>query len=92
MGNAAGDKISDTMAPVGNVAGKGLGAISGPVGSIVDPVLGGVLRAGETFGNETGVGFGNKEGGPAKQQEAEAQKMKEPIGGKDQTGDNPLGL
>lgn len=38
------------------------------------------------------IGFGNKEGGPAKQQEAEAQKMKEPIGGKEQNADNPLGL
>lgn len=66
--------------------------MSKPVGSLVDPLVGGVMRAGETFGNETGVGFGNKEGGPAKQQEAEAEKMKTPLGGKEQNADNPLGL
>lgn len=50
------------------------------------------MRSGEAFGDTVGVGFGNKEGGPAKQQEAEAGKMKEPIGGQEQTADNPLGL
>lgn len=88
----AGDKIQAGLAPVGKYAGKGLETVSKPVGSLVDPLLGGVMRAGETFGNEMGVGIGNKEGGPAKQQEAEAQKMKEPLGGKEQNADNPLGL
>lgn len=91
-GNAAGDKIQATMAPFGNTVGKGLETVTKPVGSLVDPLVGGVARAGETFGNEMSIGFGNKEGGPAKQQEAEAKKMKEPFGGKEQNADNPLGL
>lgn len=91
-GNSAGDKIQGALSPVGNYAGKGLETVSKPVGSLVDPLLGGVMRAGEAFGTQANVGYGNKEGGPAKQADAEGQKMKEPIGGKDQTGDNPLGL
>ena len=50
------------------------------------------MRTGEAFGTQAGVGFGNKEGGPAKQEEAEAARMKEPVGGKEQTAENPLGL
>lgn len=80
------------MAPVGGPLGKGLETAAGPVGALVDPIVGGISKVGETFGNEMSIGFGNKEGGPAKQQEAEAQKMKEPIGGKEQNADNPLGL
>lgn len=77
---------------MGNVAGKGLETVSKPVGALVDPLVGGVLKVGETFGNEMSVGYGNKDGGPAKQAEAEHQKMKEPLGGKEQNADNPLGL
>ena len=92
MGNAAGDKIQGVMAPFGNVAGKGLGAVAGPVGGILDPLLGGTMRSGEAFGELTNVGFGNKEGGPAKQAEARDEENKKPFGGKEQNAENPLGL
>ena len=77
---------------MGKYAGKGFETVSAPVGALVDPLVGGVMKVGETFGNEVNVGYGNKEGGPAKQREAEGQKMKEPLGGKEQNADNPLGL
>lgn len=80
------------MNPVGKYAGKGLETVGKPVGGIVDPVAGGIMRSGEAFGDTLGVGYGNKEGGPAKQQEAEAERMRQPVGGQEQTADNPLGL
>lgn len=92
MGNSAGDWIQDKLNPVGKYTGKGLETIGKPVGGIVDPLVGGVMRSGEAFGDTVGVGYGNKEGGPAKQKEAEGQRMKEPTGGQEQTADNPLGL
>ena len=51
-----------------------------------------IMRSGEGFGETVGVGFGNKEGGPGKQGEAEQAKLKRGEGGNLQTGDNPLGL
>ena len=92
FGNAAGDKIQSGLSPLGKPLGKGLEQVGKPVGSVVDPLIGGVMRTGEAFGTQAGVGFGNKEGGPKAQEEAEGKKMKEPFGGKEQTGDNPLGL
>lgn len=92
MGNSAGEWIQGKLNPVGKYAGKGLETVGKPVGGIVDPLVGGVMRSGEGFGDTIGVGYGNKEGGPAKQQEAEAEKMKQPVGGQEQTADNPLGL
>jgi len=84
--------VQDKLNPVGKYAGKGFETIGKPVGGIVDPLVGGIMRSGEGWGDTIGVGFGNKEGGPAKQQEAEGERMKQPIGGEEQTGDNPLGL
>ena len=92
MGNSAGDKIQSTLNPVGQYAGKGLEKAAGPVGGIVDPLVGGVMRSGKGFGEQTGVGFGNAEGGPGKAAEAEGERMKQPVGGQEQTADNPLGL
>ena len=65
---------------------------AGPIGALVDPLVGGVMKSGKGWGETLGVGYGNHEGGPAKQEEAEYQKMKADLGGKEQTGDNPLGL
>lgn len=92
MGNAAGDWVQGKLNPVGKYAGKGLETVGKPIGGIVDPLLGGVMRTGEAFGEQAGVGYGNKEGGPAKQREAEGERLKEPTAGQEQTGDNPLGL
>ncbi|KIX92027.1 uncharacterized protein Z520_12242 [Fonsecaea multimorphosa CBS 102226] len=92
LGNKAGEKIENTLSPVGNVMGKGFETIGGPVKGIVDPTVGGLMRAGKGWGDQLGVGYGNHEGGPAKQEEAEGQRMKEPFGGKEQNADNPLGL
>lgn len=65
---------------------------AGALGGVVEPLVGGVMKGGKAWGEETGVGFGNAEGGPAKAQEAEGQRMKEPFGGKEQNAENPLGL
>ncbi len=64
MGNAIGDKVSSTLSPVGKPVGKGLETISKPLGGIIDPTVGTILKAGEAFGNQANVGFGNKGGGP----------------------------
>lgn len=92
MGNKAGDKIQDTLSPVGNVVGKGAETVAAPIGGITEPLLGGIMKGGKAWGEQLGVGYGNAEGGPAKAQEAEAQRMKEPVGGQEQTAENPLGL
>ena len=87
-----GDKIQGGLSPLGKPLGKGLETVAQPIGGIVNPLVGGLMRSGEAFGDTVGVGFGNKEGGPAAQQEAEGQRMKEQVGGKEQNADNPLGL
>lgn len=92
MGNNAGEWIQQKMNPVGKYTGMGLGAVGRPVGGIVDPIVGGLMRGGEAFGDQLGVGYGNKEGGPAAQLEAEGERMKQPTAGQEQTADNPLGL
>lgn len=92
LGNAAGNKIEETLSPVGQYAGKGFETIGRPVGGLVEPLVGGIMKGGKAWGEEMGVGYGNAEGGPAKQQEAEGKRMKEPFGGKEQNADNPLGL
>ena len=92
MGNSVGDKVSGVLKPVGGPVGKGLETVTKPLGGIIDPLLGGIMRSGEAFGEQAGVGYGNKEGGPAKAGEAELEKLKKGEGGQEQTGDNPLGL
>ena len=92
MGNNFGGKVGNVLSPVGKHAGPVLEKGAGPVGAIVDPLVGGVMKSGKGFGETLGVGYGNAEGGPAKAQEAEHARMKEQFGGKEQTGDNPLGL
>lgn len=92
MGNNAGEWVEGKLNPVGKYTGKGLETVAKPVGGIVDPLVGGVMKGGEAFGDQFGLGFGNKEGGPAKQQEAEGERLKQPTAGQEQTGENPLGL
>lgn len=50
------------------------------------------MKGGKAFGEQAGVGFGNAEGGPAAAAEKEGERMKQPVGGEEQTADNPLGL
>lgn len=90
-GNSIGSTIQDKLSPVGNVAGKGLEQVGRPVGGVVDPLLGGVMRSGAGFGEALGVGSGNMDR-KRENEAAEREKLKEPVGGKEQTGDNPLGL
>ncbi|KIW63103.1 hypothetical protein PV04_09979 [Phialophora macrospora] len=91
-GDAFGEKIQGALSPVGNKVGPVLEKGAGPIGALVDPLAGGIFKGGKAWGEQLGVGYGNAEGGPAKAQEAEYQRMKEDLGGKEQTGDNPLGL
>jgi hypothetical protein len=90
-GNTIGNTIEDKLSPVGNVMGKGLQQVGRPVGGVVDPLLGGLMRSGGAFGEVVGVGSGNMDKRKAAEAE-EREKMKKEIGGKEQTGDNPLGL
>lgn len=92
MGNSTGEKIEGFLNPVGQYTGKGFETIAKPVGGLVEPLVGGIMTGGKAWGDQTGVGFGNEEGGPAKQQEAEGKKLKEDLGGKEQNAENPLGL
>ena len=92
MGDNAGTAVQGYLSPLGKPLGKGLETASKPLGGIVEPTVGTVMRAGEAFGETTNVGFGNKEGGPKAAGEKEQAKLKEGLGGKEEGGDNPLGL
>ncbi|MCJ1359275.1 MAG: hypothetical protein MMC33_009276 [Icmadophila ericetorum] len=87
-GNAVGDKISDTLSPVGKPVGKGLETIGKPIGGILEPLVGGVLKGGNAWGETLGVGAGNLE----HKKQYEEEERKAPVGGEEQTADNPLGL
>ncbi|MCJ1466423.1 hypothetical protein MMC07_005042 [Pseudocyphellaria aurata] len=87
-GNAAGSKINSALSPVGAPVGKGLETATRPVGNVVDAVVGGVLRFGGASGEAAGVGAGNMD----LKNDAETERLREPLGGEEQTGQNPLGL
>ncbi|MCJ1371155.1 hypothetical protein MMC20_002370 [Loxospora ochrophaea] len=87
-GNSAGDKIESGLSPVGKPVGKGLETVARPVGGLVEPLVGGLMKGSKAWGDALGVGAGNED----KRKTEEEMKSKEPIGGKDQTADNPLGL
>ncbi|KAL8910218.1 MAG: hypothetical protein Q9171_004461 [Xanthocarpia ochracea] len=87
-GNTAGDKVSSTLSPVGKPLGKGLETVASPVGGLVEPLVGGILKSGKGFGDTVGVGAGNQD----HKKFEEAERERAPVGGKEQTGDNPLGL
>ena len=82
-GNAAGEKIQGALGKVGNPVGKGLETAAKPIGGIIDPVVGGLFRAPEAFGNAADS--------DAKQKKQDEEDHR-PIAGEEQTGDNPLGL
>ena len=70
--------------------------LGGAVGSVVDN---GIMLGGRTAGGMTGQGAGGMDTEEystgwkdLKEQKKSDDEMHEPIGGKDQTGENPLGL
>lgn len=68
--------------------GKGLETVAKPVGNVVDALVGGVMRSGGAHGEAAGVGAGNLDN----KKDEEQQRLREPLGGEEQTGENPLGL
>lgn len=58
----------------------------------MDPIVGGLLRSGGAYGEAAGVGAGNMDKERAEEQAEEYEKKHTPVGGKEQTGANPLGL
>lgn len=54
----------------------------------MDSLVGGVIRFGGAHGEIAGVGAGNMD----EKKDAEAERLREPLGGEEQTGENPLGL
>lgn len=87
-GNRAGSTINSALSPVGAPVGKGLETVARPVGNVVDAVVGGVMRSGGAHGDIAGVGAGNMD----KKTDEENERLREPLGGEEQTGQNPLGL
>ncbi|KAL8778403.1 MAG: hypothetical protein Q9213_007429 [Squamulea squamosa] len=81
-------KVSSTLSPVGKPLGKGLETVASPVGGLVEPLVGGLMKSGKGFGDTVGVGAGNQD--HKKYEEAEQERA--PVGGKEQTAGNPLGL
>lgn len=76
--------------------GKGLATVVAPVGNIVGSVVdNGIMGAARAEGGMTGVGAGAMDTEGMKKgwaEEKEKRRLEEEIGGKEQTGENPLGL
>ena len=87
-GNTFGDKLESGLSPVGKPLGKGLGMVGKPVGGLVEPLVGGLMKSGGAFGDAAGVGSGNMDHKNA----AEEEERRKPVGGQEQTAENPLGL
>lgn len=54
----------------------------------MEPLVGGLLKSGGAYGEAMDVGAGNMD----HQKAEEEEKKRAPVGGEEQTGDNPLGL
>ncbi|KAI9741197.1 MAG: hypothetical protein M1834_002910 [Cirrosporium novae-zelandiae] len=97
-GARASQKISKTLSPVGKPLGTVFEKTTQPVGALVGSTVGGVFKAGEAWGGVLGVGCGNEDlkrldEREEKRKEREWEKLRgEGFGGKEQTGENPLGL
>lgn len=87
-GNAAGNKVESTLSPIGRPLGKGFETVTKPVGGVVDALVGGLMRSGAAYGDVAGVGAGNLD----KKKAEERAERYEDVGGKEQSGENPLGL
>jgi hypothetical protein len=90
-GNNFGNTIEEKLSPVGNVMGKGFETVGRPVGGVVEPLAGGLMKSGGAFGSVLGVGSGNMDKRNAEKDRLKEELSKE-VGGKEQTGENPLGL
>ena len=99
-GGKAGDKIESTLGTVGKPLGDGLASVGKPVGSIVGSVVdNGIMAGGRAAGGMAGRGAGalytqgQKEGwDEVKAGKKEQEEAAKGFGGKEQTGENPLGL
>lgn len=58
----------------------------------MEPIVGGLLKSGGAYGEAAGVGAGNQDKEKAQEKAEEQEKLHAPVGGKEQTGENPLGL
>lgn len=63
--------------------GKGLETVAAPLGGVIDPLVGGVFRAPDAMSTA---------GQESEKVDRHNEEMEKPIAGKEQTGDNPLGL
>ncbi|GME24091.1 hypothetical protein GTA08_BOTSDO07730 [Neofusicoccum parvum] len=96
-GNQPSGILSKGLTPVGNGLGKVLSPVGAVVGTVTQPVtgiMGGVTKPvldpalGERQDRSQLMGGDKRAEDFGKQ----AQKDKEPVGGKEQSGSNPLGL
>ena len=89
LGNKAGSAIDSTIGKVGHPIGKGLETVTAPVGGVVGSLVNAPFKAGE-------MATGKGEAGETVRKEGEQydrdQETLAPKGGKEQTGENPLGL
>lgn len=76
------------MSPVGQPIGKGLETVAKPIGGLVEPIVGGLLGGGKAWGDVLNVGAGNME----HRNRDEEEEKRRPVGGQEQTAENPLGL
>ena len=99
-GNSAGSKVESVLSPVGKPLGKGLEQVGKPVGAVLGSVVdGGIMAGGRAAGGIANTGAGgmdtesmNKDWEKVKEDRRKDEEMHEPVGGKEQTGENPLGL
>jgi len=88
-GNKAGNAIDSTLGKVGHPVGKGLETITAPIGGVVGAVADAPFKAGEMA---TGKGESGKPVKEAMDQHDKDEETLKAKGGKEQTGENPLGL
>ncbi|PNS16607.1 hypothetical protein CAC42_4571 [Sphaceloma murrayae] len=80
---------SGLLAPLGDPLGKALGTAVSPIGAGVGKATGPVAEGATQVSKPIMDKLGMEDRGEAKEQ---AEKKQDRIGGKEQTGQNPLGL
>ncbi|KAA6415739.1 MAG: hypothetical protein FRX48_00457 [Lasallia pustulata] len=99
-GATADSKMQSVLSPVGKPLGTGLQKVAQPVGSIVGSVVdSGIMAGGRATGAMMGVGAGSMDTDAMKEhwekvkkEKREEEELEQPLGGEEQTGENPLGL